>query len=56
MVNPAGLVKEVYGGPLTSCKAAGLRPGEEFVFSVKATYSDSSYVRSGPACFSTRMA
>jgi len=50
-----GLVKTVYEGPSTSCQVVDLFPGTEYVFSVKANYSDGSYTRSQPACFATKI-
>jgi hypothetical protein len=55
MCNQNGLVKTVYEGPSTSCRVADLLPGTEYVFSVKADYSDGSYARSQPACFGTKI-
>lgn len=55
MVNSSGLVRPVYHGTATSCQAASLAAGAEYVFSVRAQYTDGSYVRSQPQCFSTKV-
>ena len=55
MVNPSGVVKPVYHGTETSCEVTGLGTGVDYVFSVRANYSDGSYVRSAPQSFGTRV-
>lgn len=49
MVSSTGLVKEVFDGLNTRCKVENLLPATDYVFSVKATYSDGSCVRSDAA-------
>ena len=55
MVNASGLVRYVYNGPETSCEVSNLGAGAEYVFSVRANYSDGSYMRSEPQCFTTKV-
>lgn len=55
MVNSSGLVRQIYQGTNTSCQAQELGAGVEYVFSVRADYSDGSYARSSPQCFTTKL-
>lgn len=56
LATSAGAVREVYTGKATAAKAAGLRPGCEYVFSVKAVYDDGSHTWSESKAFTTRPA
>ncbi|KAK9825409.1 hypothetical protein WJX81_002378 [Elliptochloris bilobata] len=49
-----GVVATVYEGALQRCRAAGLKPGAEYIFCVKATYDDGSAAWSAPRTFHTR--
>ena len=49
-----GVVAPVYEGSALHCRAAGLKPGAEYIFCVKATYDDGSAAWSVPRAFHTR--
>lgn len=49
-----GVVREVYGGKGLSAKAGGLRENAEYVFCVKATYDDGSFLWSDSRAFCTK--
>ncbi|GBF88822.1 hypothetical protein Rsub_01723 [Raphidocelis subcapitata] len=56
VATPAGAVREVYAGRATAARAGGLRPNSEYVFAVKATYDDGSFLWSESKAFRTRAA
>ena len=49
-----GVVTAVYEGSAQRCRAAGLKPGAEYIFCVKAAYDDGSAAWSAPRAFHTR--
>jgi len=49
-----GVVKEVYSGRDTAARATGLRPNAEYVFCVKATYDDNTFLWSESRAFRTK--
>lgn len=53
MATTSGLVKDVAHGQLLRCGVQGLRPATEYIFCVKATYADGSFLWSGSKSFTT---
>lgn len=49
-----GVVHEVYCGRETAAKATGLRANAEYVFCVKATYDDNTFLWSDSRAFRTK--
>ena len=54
VASPAGVVRELYAGPRTSFTATKLFPGLAYIFSVKACYTDGSFVWSQPQTIRTK--
>lgn len=54
LATTTGVVKDVYQGLHTRYKATGLRPDMEYIFCVKATYDDGSFLWSESKAFQTR--
>ncbi len=50
-----GVVREAYSGKATSHRVAALRPNAEYVFCVKATYDDGTFLWSESKAFRTRI-
>ncbi|DBA67511.1 TPA: hypothetical protein ACH3X2_001791 [Trebouxia sp. C0005] len=54
LATTTGVVKDVYQGLHTRFKSTGLRPDMEYIFCVKATYDDGSFLWSESKAFQTR--
>ena len=54
IASPAGVVREIYAGLSTSHVAAKLFPGLEYIFSVKACFTDGSFAWSLPQSIRTK--
>lgn len=54
MATSIGVVKQVYHGQASRFRMEGLRPHLEFVFCVKASYDDGSFIWSDPQAFRTK--
>ena len=54
LATTTGVVKDVYQGLHTRYKSTGLRPDMEYIFCVKATYDDGSFLWSESKAFQTR--
>jgi hypothetical protein len=50
----AGVAREVFQGKALSHTVTGLKPAAEYVFCVKATYDDGSFVWSESKAFTTK--
>ena len=54
LATTTGVVKDVYQGLHTRFRSTGLRPDMEYIFCVKATYDDGSFLWSESKAFQTR--
>jgi hypothetical protein len=54
VANNTGVVREAYTGKGQQAKVGGLRPNMEYVFCVKATYNDGSFLWSESRAFKTK--
>lgn len=54
LATTTGVVKDVYQGLQTRYKSTGLRPDMEYIFCVKATYDDGSFLWSESKAFRSR--